>query len=258
MSIIIKNKNEIEMMRQAGKLAADVLVMIAPYVKEGISTGDLNLLCHNYIVFNQGAVPSPLNYNGFPASICTSVNDVVCHGIPDFKQVLIEGDIVNLDITVNKNGFHGDTSMTFIIGSAKQEAVKLVETTKQCLYEAIKIVKPGIRLGEIGYTIQKLAESQNYSVVRDYCGHGIGREFHEPPCVAHYGNKHKGVILKEGMTFTVEPMINLGDFRVVTSKRDNWTVTSRDNKLSAQFEHTLLVTKNGCEVLTKRHNEIMI
>lgn len=254
---IIKDQNEIEKMRVACRLAADVLEMINPYVTEGISTGELNKLCHDYIVTVQNAIPSPLNYHGYPASICTSVNEVVCHGIPDFSQILKEGDIVNIDITVNKDGFHGDTSKTFIIGKVSPKIEKLVNVTKECLYKAINIVSPGTRLGDIGYTIQKYAESNGFSVVRDYTGHGIGRNFHEDPSVLHYGKRNTGMVLREGMTFTIEPMINMGKYQVVTSKKDGWTVTTIDNKPSAQFEHTILITKTGCDVLTKRNDEVI-
>jgi methionyl aminopeptidase len=255
MSVKIKTLEEIEKMRIVGRLAAEVLEMITPYVTAGISTGELNRICHNYIVNKQDAIPAPLNYHGFPASICTSINEVVCHGIPDDKQILMDGDIVNVDITVIKDGYHGDTSKTFMIGKVADEVARLVSVTEECLYEAIKILRPGIRLGEVGCVIQKLATKNGYGIVRDFCGHGIGKSFHEDPEVVHYGSRKTGVRLKEGMTFTIEPMINMGKHNIVISKKDGWTVTTKDKTLSAQFEHTLLITVDGCEVLTKRNNE---
>ena len=257
MSIIIKRPDEIEKMRFAGKLAADVLEMITPYVKPGATTGEINQICHDYIVNVQKAIPAPLNYHGYPASVCTSVNEVVCHGIPSFNHFLIDGDILNIDVTVIKDGYHADTNMTFYIGEVADEVRKLVEVTKECLYKSIKIVKPGIRFGDIGNVIQKHAEGNGYSVVREFCGHGIGRNFHEDPEVLHYGKKNTGKLLKEGMTFTIEPMINLGSHHINISKEDGWTVTTKDRKPSAQFEHTLVVTKTGCEVITLRTGEII-
>ena len=255
MSVKIKTPKEIEKMRVAGRLAADVLEMITPYLTVGISTGELNRICHDFIVNKQCAIPAPLNYYGFPASICTSVNEVVCHGIPDDRQILLEGDIVNIDITVIKDGYHADTSKTYKIGKISIEAERLIDIAEECLYEGIRIIRPGIRLGEIGYTIQKLAEKNRYSVVRDFCGHGIGKAFHEDPEVLHYGSRKNGLLLREGMIFTIEPMINIGVYDVVISKQNGWTVTTKDKTLSAQFEHTLLVTRHGCEILTKRSNE---
>ena len=250
MSIKIKNRAEIEKMRVAGKLAAEVLEMIEPYVGPGISTGEINRICHEYIVNKQNAVPAPLNYHGYPASVCTSVNEVVCHGIPDMGRILKIGDILNIDVTVIKDGYHGDTNKTFIIGSVSPAVEKLIDTTRECLYNAIKIVKPGTRLGDIGYLIQTLAEKRGFSVVKEFCGHGIGKMFHEEPEVLHYGRRHKGVMLKPGMTFTIEPMINLGKRHIDISKADGWTVTTKDKEYSAQFEHTILVTDTGYEVLT--------
>ena len=254
MPVTIKTPSEIQKMRVAGQLAADVLEMIGPEVYAGQKTGELNRICHEYIVDKQKAIPAPLNYHGFPKSICTSVNHVVCHGIPSYKEKLNDGDIINIDITVIKDGYHGDTSKTFFIGHPDKEIKKLVEVTYQCMKQAILLVQPGIRLGDLGHAIQILAESNNYSVVREYCGHGIGKIFHEEPQVLHYGKPKTGMELKEGMIFTIEPMINLGK-RFVQLLNDNWTVETQDKKHSAQWEHTVLVTKDSFEVLTKRPNE---
>ncbi len=221
----------------------------------GISTGELDRLCHDYIVNVQKVIPAPLNYNGFPKSICTSVNHVICHGIPDDTAILKKGDIINIDITVIKDGYHGDTSKMFLVGDVAPHAGKLVRVTQECLYKAIDIVKPGITLGDIGHIIQTYAEANRYSVVREYCGHGIGKIFHEEPQVLHYGQPNTGLTIEEGMTFTIEPMINAGTRHTKLSRRDGWTVTTRDRRLSAQWEHTLAVTSDGCEVLTKRQEE---
>lgn len=255
MSVSIKTPEDIEKMRVAGRLAAEVLEMIEPFVKVGVSTGELDRICHDYIVNVQNAIPAPLNYNGFPKSICTSLNHVVCHGIPSDSKILKSGDILNIDITVIKDGFHGDTSKMFLLGEVAPHARRLIKVTQDCLYKAIEIVKPGIRLGDIGHVIQTHAEANNYSVVREYCGHGIGRIFHEDPQVLHYGKPATGILVVEGMTFTIEPMINLGERHTKLSKTDGWTVTTRDRRLSAQWEHTLAVTANGCEVLTRRIEE---
>lgn len=255
MSITIKSAAEIEKMRVAGRLAAEVLEMIAPHVKPGVTTDELDRLCHDYIVNEQQAIPAPLNYHGFPKSICTSLNHVVCHGIPGEKK-LKKGDIINIDITVIKDGYHGDTSQMFFVGEPSIKARRLVEVARECLVVGIKMVKPGIRLGDIGHAIQQHAESHNYSVVREYCGHGIGKEFHEEPQVLHYGSPATGVILKPGMTFTIEPMINAGK-RNVTLLPDDWTVITKDRSLSAQWEHTILVTEDGVEVLTLRQGETL-
>ncbi|NYT52325.1 MAG: type I methionyl aminopeptidase [Candidatus Vesicomyosocius endoextente] len=256
MSITIKSKDEIGKMRMAGRLAANVIDMISPYVKVGISTNELDKICHNYIVNQQKAIAAPLNYHGFPKSICTSINHVVCHGIPGNRK-LRTGDIINIDITIIKNGFHGDTSKMFIIGKSSVKAQRICKIAQECLYIGIKQVKPGVHLGEIGKTIGTHASKNNCAVVRDYCGHGIGTEFHAEPQVIHYddGRLNISPILEAGMTFTIEPMINLGGFEVITSKIDNWTVTTKDHTLSAQWEHTILVTKNGCEILTLRDEE---
>jgi methionyl aminopeptidase len=251
--ITIKTPEELEKMRIACQLAAEVLVMIEPYVKEGVSTQELDKICHDYMVNVQQAIPAPLNYKGFPKSICTSVNHQVCHGIPSSKP-LKNGDIINIDITVIKNGFHGDTSKMFIVGETNLPARQLVATTYQCLRLGIAQVKPGNFLGDVGSAIQKFAENQGYSVVQEYCGHGIGRDFHEEPQVMHYGKPKTGLLLRPGMTFTIEPMINAGK-RYVKRLPDDWTVVTKDRSLSAQWEHTVLVTDTGVEVLTKRAEE---
>jgi len=255
MAVTIKTPEDIDHMREAGRLAAEVLEMIGPHVVPGISTGELDRICHDYIVNVQKVTPAPLNYNGFPKSICTSVNHVICHGIPSDTAILKKGDIINIDITVIKNGYHGDTSKMFFVGDVAPHARKLVQVTQECLYKAIDIVRPGITLGDIGHTIQTYAESNHYSVVREYCGHGIGKIFHEEPQVLHYGQPNTGMTIEEGMTFTIEPMINAGSRHTKLSRKDGWTVTTRDRRLSAQWEHTLAVTSDGCEVLTKRQEE---
>lgn len=254
MTISIKTTEEIEKMRVAGRLAAEVLLMIEQYVQPGISTEELDEICHNYIINEQNAIPAPLNYRGFPKSICTSINHVVCHGIPG-KKTLKDGDIINIDITVIKDEFHGDTSKMFLVGNPSKRAKRLVETTYDCLKIGIDMVKPGVQLGDIGHAIQQFAESHNYSIVREYCGHGIGREFHEDPQILHYGQKGTGMVLEEGMTFTIEPMVNAGK-RHVKLLPDDWTVVTKDRSLSAQWEHTILVTEDGHEVLTKRPEEV--
>lgn len=255
MAIVIKTPEQIEKMRIAGKLAAEVLEMIGEHVKPGVTTNELNEICHNYIVDVQGCVPAPLGYGypPFPKSICTSINHVICHGIPDDKP-LKNGDAINIDVTVIKDGFHGDTSKMFLVGEPNIQAKRLAEITQECLYKAIEIVKPGCRLGDIGEVIQKHAESHSYSVVRDFCGHGIGEGFHEEPQIVHYGKAGTGVELKEGMIFTIEPMINAGTHKLKVLK-DQWTAVTKDRKLSAQWEHTLLVTENGVEILTLRSDE---
>lgn len=253
MEITIKNPDEIEKMRVAGRLAAEVLEMIGPYVKAGVSTDELNQICHDYIVNVQKAIPAPLNYHGFPKSICTSVNHQVCHGIPGPRK-LKEGDIVNIDITVIKDEYHGDTSKMFVVGEPSILAERLIRITQECLYLGIEQVKPGNHFGDIGATIQQYAESNRFSVVREYCGHGIGKIFHEPPNVLHYGTRGSGAELKQGMIFTIEPMINAGK-RFVKLLPDKWTVVTKDHSLSAQWEHTILVTETGYEILTKRKEE---
>ena len=245
-------------MREAGRLASKTLEMISEFVVPGISTGKLDEICHRYITEDLECIPAPLNYKGFPKSICTSINQVVCHGIPSESRILKDGDILNIDVTVIKDGFHGDTSKMFMVGSEKPHAKRLINITQECMYEAIKIVKPGARLGDIGYKIQSIAESNHYSVVRDYCGHGIGRVFHEDPQILHYGIPNTGLTLKEGMCFTIEPMINIGSHKTKLSKKDGWTVETIDGRLSAQWEHTILVTNSGYEVLTLREEESLI
>ena len=253
MSIHIKTPDEIEKMRVAGRLTAQVLTMIAPHVKAGITTNELNDICHDYIVNDLQAIPAPLNYRGFPKSICTSVNHQVCHGIPSDKK-LKSGDAINIDITVIKDGYHGDSSQMFTVGKPSIQAKRAINTSHIAMWKGIQLVKPGAQLGDIGHAIQKYAEGKNCSIVREYCGHGIGKSFHEDPQVLHYGTPETGVVLEEGMTFTIEPMVNIGK-RHVKMLKDNWTVVTKDHSLSAQWEHTILVTADGFEVLTFRENE---
>jgi len=253
MSIIIKSPEEMDKMRVAGRLAAEVLEMIEKHVKPGATTDELDKICHDYIINKQQAVPAPLNYRGFPKSICTSVNHQVCHGIPGDKK-LKKGDIVNIDITVIKDGFHGDTSKMFFVGEPSVMAKRLVNITREAMFKGINLVKPGIHLGDIGHAIQQYVEQNHYSVVREYCGHGIGRGFHEDPQVLHYGTQGTGATLQEGMCFTIEPMVNTGK-RHVKLLPDQWTVVTKDRSLSAQWEHTILVTADGHEILTLREEE---
>jgi len=253
MAVIIKTPDEIAKMRVAGRLAAEVLEIIGEHVKPGVSTDELDRICHDYIVNEQHAIPAPLNYRGFPKSICTSVNHQVCHGIPGNK-ILKDGDIVNIDITVIKDGFHGDTSKMFFVGKSSILGQRLVDITQKALWKGIELVRPGIHLGDIGHAIQSFVESNGYSVVQEYCGHGIGRGFHEDPQVLHYGTPNTGIKLQAGMTFTIEPMVNAGK-RNVKLLPDGWTVVTKDRKPSAQWEHTLLVTADGYEVLTLRKEE---
>jgi methionyl aminopeptidase len=255
MSASIKTAEEIDRMRTAGRLTAEVLEMIVPQVDVGVTTGELDRICHDYITNVQKAIPAPLNYHGFPRSICTSINDVVCHGIPSDTKKLKDGDIVNIDVTVIKEGYHGDSSVMVQVGNVASHASRLVAVTQECLYKAIDQVKPGAMLGDIGHVIQKHAEKNYYSVVREYCGHGIGKVFHEEPQVLHYGRKGTGMVLEPGMTFTIEPMINAGRRHTRLNKSDGWTVTTRDGRLSAQWEHTICVTEDGCEILTRRSGE---
>ena len=250
-----KTPDEQAGMREAGRLASEVLEMIGAHVKAGVATEELDRICHEYIVGVQHAVPAPLGYRGFPKSICTSVNHVVCHGIPSDKR-LKHGDIVNVDVTVIKDGWHGDTSKMFCVGEPSILAARLVEVTRQALLIGIRLVKPGVRLGDIGHAIQTFAEQEKFTIVREYCGHGIGREFHEDPQVLHYGEPGTGMALESGMCFTIEPMINAGK-RNVRLLPDGWTVVTKDHSLSAQWEHTVLVTDAGCEVLTKRSDEVI-
>jgi methionyl aminopeptidase len=255
MTASIKTADEIGKMRIAGRLTAEVLEMIVPYVQVGVTTGELDRICHEYITRTQQAIPAPLNYHGFPRSICTSINDVVCHGIPSDTKKLKNGDIVNIDVTVIKDEYHGDSSIMVQVGEVATHASRLIEVTQECLYKAIAVVKPGATLGDIGHVIQQHAEQHYYSVVREYCGHGIGKVFHEDPQVLHYGRKGTGMVLEPGMTFTIEPMINAGRRHTRLNKIDGWTVTTRDGRLSAQWEHTICVTEDGCEILTQRRNE---
>ena len=247
--IVLKTNEEIDAMRVAGRLAGEVLQMIREHVLPGVTTGELDDICHRHITQVQDAIPAPLNYKGFPKSICTSVNQVVCHGIPGDK-VLKNGDVVNIDITVIKDGWHGDTSKMFQVGETSVRARRICDVAYQSMVRGIEMVKPGMRLGDIGHTIQRFAEGQGCSVVREYCGHGIGRGFHEDPQVLHYGRPGTGEVLVPGMVFTIEPMINLGkrDTRLMP---DGWTVVTRDRSLSAQWEHTLAVTDSGFDVLTR-------
>ena len=251
--IIIKTPEEITKMRIAGKLASEVLEMITPFVKEGVTTEDLDKICHDYMVNEQDAYPAPLNYHGFPKSICTSINHVVCHGIPADKK-LKKGDILNIDVTVKKDGYHGDTSKMFMVGEVSVMASKLVEVTHECLWKGIEMIKPGNHFGDIGSVIEKHAKSFGYSIVDEFCGHGIGKDFHEAPQVMHHGKTATGPEIKEGMIFTIEPMINVGK-RKVSIMKDRWTAVTKDRSLSAQWEHTILVTKDGYEVLTLREEE---
>jgi methionyl aminopeptidase len=253
MSVTIKTADEITKMRIAGRLAGEVLDFITPHVRPGVTTGELDRLCHDYISNVQQATPAPLNYappgyQPFPKSICTSVNHVVCHGVPGEKK-LRTGDIVNLDITVIKDGYHGDTSRMFYLNQPSIQARRLCDITYECLWLGIEAVRPGARLGDVGYAIQTYAEQHGYSVVREFCGHGIGRKFHEEPQVLHYGRPGAGLRLEAGMTFTIEPMINAGKPEI-RQLADGWTVVTKDHSLSAQWEHTVLVTDTGYEVLT--------
>ena len=247
--ITIHGPAEFEGMRRAGRLAAEVLDMIGQHVQPGITTGELNDLCHAMIV-ERGAVPAPLGYRGFPKSICTSVNHVVCHGIPGNLR-LKDGDIVNIDVTVIVDGWHGDTSRMYWAGAPSIKAKRLTQITYEAMMLGIEQVKPGNTVGHIGHAIQTYAEKHGYSVVRDYCGHGLGKMFHTSPNILHYGEAGEGPVLKEGMFFTVEPMINAGHWDTILSKHDNWTVTTRDKSLSAQFEHSLGVTATGYEIFTQ-------
>ncbi len=249
MAVTIKTAEEIEKMRVAGRLAARVLDMIEPEVKVGVTTDQLNALCHEYIVNDLDAIPAPLNYRGFPKSICTSVNHVVCHGIPSARK-LKNGDIVNIDVTVIKDGFHGDTSRMYWVGKPSIRARRICDIARQCMFMGIELVRPGVQLGDIGHVIQHHAQSNGFSVVREYCGHGIGRRFHEDPQVLHYGTPGTGMEIRPGMTFTIEPMINAGR-KETRLLKDKWTVETRDRSLSAQWEHTILVTQSGHEILTR-------
>lgn len=249
MAIHIKTPEQIEKMRVAGQLAATALKYAGSLVRPGVTTGEINDLCHQFIVEEQQAIPAPLNYRGFPKSICTSVNNVVCHGIPGEKQ-LKDGDIINIDVTVIKDGFHGDTSKMFFVGKPSVMAKRVSQVAHEGMVIGIEMVKPGVTLGDIGHAIQKHVESNRFSVVREYCGHGIGESFHEDPQVLHYGRPGEREVLEPGMTFTIEPMVNAGK-RHVRLLPDQWTVVTKDRSLSAQWEHTILVTDDGYDVLTR-------
>lgn len=256
MTAVLKNAAEIAKMRLVGRLAAEQLTMIEPYIKPGVTTGELDRICHEYTLNVQDAIPAPLNYRGFPKSICTSVNHVVCHGIPSDSKRLKDGDIINVDVTLRKDGFHGDTSKTFLVGRPGVLAKRLARVAQECMYLGIRQVRPGNRLGDIGHAIQQHAEKNRFSVVREYCGHGIGRIFHDAPQVLHYGEPGTGMVLQPGMTFTIEPMVNAGK-RFVRLLPDQWTVVTRDRRLTAQWEHTILVTEEGYEILTHRPDDTL-
>jgi methionyl aminopeptidase len=254
MTVELRTPDQIAKMRIAGRMAAEVLELIGEYVVPGVSTEELDRICHEHIVNIQKAIPACLGYRGFPKSICTSVNQVVCHGIPADKKILKAGDIINIDVTVIKDGWYGDTSKMYCVGAVPSHAQRLIQISQECLYKGIELVRPGVRLGDIGHAIQTHAEANYYSVVRDYCGHGIGDEFHQEPQVLHYGRPGTGLELLEGMTFTIEPMINAGKHGTKL-KRDGWTVETQDGRLSSQWEHTMLVTADGVEVFTARSEE---
>ncbi len=249
MAIKIYTEEDFEGLRKAGKLAREVLDFIEPYVEVGVSTLYLNDLCHNFIV-EHGAIPAPLNYEGFPKSTCISVNHVVCHGIPSANKILKSGDILNIDITVILNGYYGDTSRMYFAGKPSIEAKRLCDVTKEALNIGIQQAKPGNTIGDIGYAIEQYVKPFHYSLVRDFCGHGTGKIFHDEPNVPHFGRRGEGPVIKEGMVFTIEPMVNVGSWQVNVSKFDGWTTTTKDKSLSAQYEHTLGITSTGCEIFT--------
>jgi methionyl aminopeptidase len=249
MSVTVKTPEQIEQMRVAGKLAAEVLEMIAPHVKAGVTTDELDALCYEHIVNVQKAIPANVGYKGFPKTICTSVNNVICHGIPSPGKILKDGDIVNIDVTVIKDGWHGDTSRMYFVGEPSVLAKRLVQVTWEAMMKGIEQVRPGATLGDIGHAIQQHVEAQRFSVVREYCGHGIGKIYHEDPQVLHYGHRGTGLKLQKGMTFTVEPMVNAGKPQTRLLP-DGWTVVTKDHSLSAQWEHTIAVTDDGYEILT--------
>lgn len=251
--ITIKSAREIALMRKTAALARDTLDYIGKYIKPGVSTGEINRLCHDYII-SHGAYPSPLNYKGFPKSVCTSLNGVICHGIPRDDEILCDGDILNVDVTTCLNNFHGDTNKTFLVGHVSEEMRQLVDGTYRCLLAGIDAVRPGGYIGDIGAAVASVAKAKGYSVVQEYCGHGIGREFHEDPQVLHDAPRGTGAMIRPGMTFTVEPMINGGE-RHCRLLDDGWTVVTADGSWSAQFEHTILVTEEGYEILTLREEE---
>ncbi|HZH42558.1 MAG TPA: type I methionyl aminopeptidase [Lysobacter sp.] len=256
MPVTLKTPEEIEKMRVAGRLAAEVLQIVAPHVRPGVTTAELDRICHDHIVNVQGAIPANVGYGGapgripFPATICTSVNNVICHGIPSPTKALKDGDIVNIDVTVIKDGWHGDTSRMYVVGTPSVMARRLVDITREAMFRGIRAVRPGATLGDIGHAIQSYVEAERFSVVREYCGHGIGRVYHEDPQVLHYGRPGEGLVLKPGMTFTIEPMVNEGS-RHTRLLPDGWTVVTKDRRLSAQWEHTVAVTEDGVEILTR-------
>ena len=250
MDVSIKSPQDIERMRVAGRLAAEVLQVVAPHVKAGVSTAELDRICHDHIVNVQKAIPANVGYKGFPATVCTSVNNVICHGIPSPSKILKDGDIVNIDVTVIKDGWHGDTSRMYVVGKPSVKAQRLVDVTRAAMFEGIRAVRPGATLGDVGHAIQKHVEAERFSVVREYCGHGIGQIYHDDPQVLHYGQPGTGLRLQEGMTFTIEPMVNEGQ-RHTKLLNDGWTVVTRDKSLSAQWEHTVAVTDDGVEILTR-------
>jgi len=250
MPITLKSPQDIEHMRAAGRLAAEVLQVVAPFVKPGVSTGELDRICHQHIVNVQGAIPANIGYRGYPKATCISANNIICHGIPNDAKILKDGDIINIDVTVIKDGWHGDTSRMYFVGTPSVMARRLVEVTREALFRGIRAVRPGATLGDIGHAIQTYAEAQRFSVVREYCGHGIGQVYHDEPQVLHFGKPGQGLVLKEGMTFTIEPMINEGT-RYAKVLPDGWTVVTKDRKLSAQWEHTIAVTRDGADILTR-------
>ena len=256
MSISLKSKKDIKKMKIAGRKAASVLEMLDEHVKPGVTTNQLDEIAYKFITEELKCIPANINYNGYPKTLCTSVNQVVCHGIPSDDKVLKNGDIINIDVTVIEDGWHGDTSKMYLVGKVSDHAKRLVEVTQECMYAGIKEVKPGAYLGDVGAAIQEHAENNHYSVVRDYCGHGIGQVYHEEPQVLHYGHRHEGLELKEGMCFTIEPMINLGGYQTKLLN-DGWTVVTKDGRLSAQWEHTIAVTSSGYEILTLRSEEML-
>ena len=246
--ITIKSAREIEIMKEACKLAAKTLHFLGKNLEIGMSTADINKMCHEYTI-NRSAIPATLGYHGFPASLCTSRNEVICHGIPSSKEILKDGDIINLDVTTLYKGFHGDTSHTYLIGNVRPEIKKLVDVTYNCLMAGIAVCKPGARIGDIGAVIEEMAHGNGFTVVHEYCGHGIGRVFHEEPQITHFGKRGTGVEMRPGMTFTIEPMINIGK-RHSKVLGDAWTVVTQDKSWSAQFEHTILITESGAEIMT--------
>lgn len=256
MSFSLKSKKDIEKMKIAGRKAASVLEMLDDHVKPGVTTNQLDEIAYKFITEELKCIPANINYNGYPKTLCTSVNQVVCHGIPSDDRVLKDGDIINIDVTVIEDGWHGDTSKMYLVGNVADHAKRLVEVTQECMYAGIKEVRPGAYLGDVGAAIQEHAETNHYSVVRDYCGHGIGQVYHEEPQVLHYGQRREGLELKEGMCFTIEPMINLGGYQTKLLN-DGWTVVTKDGRLSAQWEHTIAVTSSGYEILTLRSEEML-